>query len=575
MLPHAFLRKARRLFDDPILRRWLVAYLTGRAQRPAPFVTGWPPYLGELPQRDNASIGADLSHFDQYRPNAPAKSLVLDLPGETITVPGDAVRSLFERGFDDIETLLAVHRFAWVPMSGNEIDPDWVDVIWREWLIRFAVPDSSWAWHPYTASERAINILEFAQLHGMPGDRHESIVALERHVHAIIERLEYFGDHNTGNHLSNNGRGLYLLGLALGMRDATDIGLRILLGEAKRIFQPSGILREGSTHYHLLLTRNYASAWFAARRYDRSEARDLEDIVRHTLSVIPMLTLPGGLPLIGDISPDCLPKFLFGLLPSGNLRGGWCDSLAVAEKVTLRNLMSECSSLDPDTLADDGWIRLDVGSWAGLWHVPNEGWAPIPSHAHQDIGSFELHFAGECLFIDPGRGAYGETGEAAFYTSAAAHNSLTINGQDPYPPNKPYYDERFRRSVGGLPPRVERRADGLSLAFQGFGRLGGVGEVERDFTFTENGLAIVDEIEGTSSKFVVRRLYTPMAAERDGTSVVLSGVHRKFRIVADDPIEIAPAKRWIAYGISVPATVLEISCNITLPARLALSVVLI
>ena len=99
---------------------------------------------------------------------------------------------------------------------------------------------------------------------------------MQAHAPAILGALEYFGDSYTSNHLANNGRGLFLLGLALGDAASADIGGRILLNEAKRIFLPSGVLREGSTHYHALLARNYAVAAEAARKCVPSRSGGVE-----------------------------------------------------------------------------------------------------------------------------------------------------------------------------------------------------------------------------------------------------------------------------------------------------------
>ena len=38
-----------------------------------------------------------------------------------------------------------------------------------------------------------------------------------------------------------------------------------MIAEAGRIFGRSGLLNEGSSHYHLLVTRNYIDAWLSAK----------------------------------------------------------------------------------------------------------------------------------------------------------------------------------------------------------------------------------------------------------------------------------------------------------------------
>jgi hypothetical protein len=200
--------------------------------------------------------------------------------------PGDE-EGIFGRSFDDIETLLALHRFAWVPLvEGSGVTTSWVQALWDVWRKAFGEPDDGWAWHPYTAAERAINILDLAEAKGLPEPVGETMALLAAHAGVIFKNLEYFGDHDTSNHLANNGRGLYRLGLALDIDWAADAGAKILDQEAKRILMPSGVLREGSSHYHLLIARNYADAWLAARRHGRPEEDSLGGITARMLAVM-------------------------------------------------------------------------------------------------------------------------------------------------------------------------------------------------------------------------------------------------------------------------------------------------
>ena len=111
--------------------------------------------------------------------------------------------------------------------------------IWSAWVTAHGKADDSLAWHPYTASERAINIIRFAKRYGLPSPQQKSLELLAAHGPAIARKLEYFGDHHTSNHLANNGRGLFILGLSLGLSDCANLGAMILIEEAKRIFKSS------------------------------------------------------------------------------------------------------------------------------------------------------------------------------------------------------------------------------------------------------------------------------------------------------------------------------------------------
>ncbi|HEC91219.1 MAG TPA: hypothetical protein ENI55_06090 [Alphaproteobacteria bacterium] len=528
----ALRRKTRRVLDDPVLRTWLIGRALGRNPGVAPFAAHRPPYLEGLAPGGNG--GESNSGFAELARDAPTGPIELPLAGITLRLePGDQ-HDLFARRFDDIEDLLALHRFAWLPVLGEAADPAWAQALWTAWRRDHGKPGEGWPWHPYTAAERAVNMLAFGRRRGLPGPLGDTLEVLAAHGPAIFRRLEYFGDHNTSNHLSNNGRGLYLLGLELGDSGWADIGARILIEEAKRIFTPSGILCEGSSHYHMLLTRNYIEVWRAAAAHRRPEEAELGKIATRALAAARSLVLPGGLALIGDISPDCPPA-----LPAG-----------VAE------LPGNGAELD--ALAADGWLRADFGRWSGLWHASPWGWSAMPGHGHQDCGGFEVHFAGEPLFCDLGRGRYGESGEAAFYRSAAAHNGLLIDGLDSYPPNRPYYDDAFRRRICGPPPVLARHENGVMLRHHGFSRLGGVGAVERHWRFSGSGFSIADRVEGRGWHRVSRLLHTTLPVE--GT--VIGG---KFRITAEGDTTTEAVTCWQAYGRGRPATAIRIEATVRLP----------
>lgn len=551
--------KLKQLANDPTLRRWLMARAAGTASAPPAYRPHRPPYLenGPLP----AAVPGPATAAGG-RVAAPARPLSLPLPGAAVTVtPGDE-SALFAQPFADTETLLAAHRFAWVPILGDAADPAWVAALWRAWRARFAAPDESWAWHPYTAAERAANLLSFFRRRGWPEPATETRAALAAHAPAIARRLEYFGERHTGNHLANNGRGLFALGLELAMPAHADLGAKILIEEAKRIFTASGILREGSSHYHLLVARNYAEAWLWARRHGHASAAALESILARALAVAPHLYLKGGLPLVGDISPDCPPEHLTAFAPGDAATAGWGALLDADERAAFLALKARVAPAAP---MFDGWLRLDAGDWNGVWHAAPDGWSMMPGHGHQDAGSFEVHWRDAPLFVDPGRGAYGESGEAALYRSARVHNGLTLDDADPYPPNKPYYDDAFRRREGGPAPTLESAMNGVALAFGGYGRIGAP-VVRRRWTFSRNDFSIEDAVEGQGRRRVARRLVTPWPVAIAGEAASIRTPRGDFRVRAEgvSPV-LRPVVRWTAYGDGATANAIVFENRVSLP----------
>jgi hypothetical protein len=533
-------RKLHQFARDPVLRRWILARLAGQESGSRGIERSYPPYLAGLSFASSAPRTG--SPFIESPCTLPETRLVLHLAGARVECLPGCEASLFERTFADAESLLALHRFAWISEAAESLAESdyraWVGAVWRAWMVRHGRPSDGWPWHPYTAAERLINVLAFAERHGLPAPSDETVAVLERHGPAIAAHLEYFGETQTGNHLANNGRALFLAGLALKLDDWAEIGGRILIREASRIFGASGVLREGSSHYHLLTTSWYVEAWRAAQRHHRAEAAALGEITQRALAVIPHLLLAGGLPLIGDVSPD--------LTPSATVK-------------RIGSQVARVPAVEPDLLALDGWIRHDCGAWSSLMFVAPEGWLPLPGHGHEDCGSFELHHGTSPVIRDCGRRSYGSTGDGD--VRPAAHNTLTIDGAGPYPTNKPYYSPAFRRTIAGSPPTLDRERDALVLRCAGFSRLGGVGMWQRTWRFNGNAVSIEDRVEGRGRHRIARYLHTTFPVERQASHLRMG----TFRIEGDASAAIHPSAYWPTYGVEESATTLVFESVVQLP----------
>jgi hypothetical protein len=227
--------------------------------------------------------------------------------------------------------------------------------------------------------------------------------------------------------------------------------------------------------------------------------------------------------------------------------------------------LAVAEDLDAQALAENGWYRLDSGPWSGLWHVSPDGFSHMPGHGHQDCGGFELHFKDQPVFIDPGRGSYGESGEAAQYRSGKVHNTLLIDNADPYPANKPYYNDAFRRQIAGPPPEVEQDQESIRLSHDGFKRLKNVGTLCRHWHFSPTTMTLNDSVEGSRNHHLSRFLVTPLDVSQSSYGVELRGEDIAFSLSADGDITVEPITRWIAYGRGQPATAIQIISKKALP----------
>jgi hypothetical protein len=535
------IRKIRQVASDSILQKWLVGRMQRQYHSLAEFKPHHPPFLQHtlplLPETPSWCIPPE-----ELSDRLPEAAFSIPILAHQQTFDPNSPDAFFNQPAADIEAELSRHRFAWLPLT-PKLDPALLKTLWHVWRDEF-MDAEGWAWHPYTAAERAVNLLDAASRCGAPDTLDAFAQDIAAHAPKIARQLEYFGDHDTSNHLANNGRGLYRIGCVLDMPKSRQIGFDILSHEAERIILEGGSLREGSTHYHMLYVRNYMDVWLAAHRHGHTQEADhLKNISKRLLAVAKSIVLPGGLPLIGDISPDCPPSYLEGI-ETGTCQ--WTQTLNPEEQLLVKTLSQETSPATSEQLQGDGWIRADFGRWSMLTSAPSNGWPFMPGHAHQDIGSPEIHFDGQPLFVDPGRGAYGETGEAALYRSAAVHGGLRVDCQNPYPANKPYYNDVFRQTVAG-PASSQISSNSVSVMHGGYQRLG-IETIKRTWAFDNNNLSITDSIQGHGHHALERALVTPHEVKTKDDKVIINNT---FIIHATDARPcIMPIKIWNAYGLS-------------------------
>lgn len=546
------------VLTDPVQRCWLLGRLRNRWPATAEVAT--PAYLQSIPGAETPGP-TDLPDLQPGKPT----TILLTLPGgETLRVVPGKTEGLIDRRWDDPAAAAAFQGFAWLAQ-----DPDGTALaaLWPAWLDRHAtVEPSTLAWHPDIVAERSLALLDRARSRGLPAPRQQTLTALAAHAAAL---LASFAERTTPPALlARRAHALIRLGLDLAMPATAGFGLTALLAESDRLLLPSGVSNLESTHYHLRLCQSLADAWLAAHRHGRQEEEALECVLRRAMAVLPQLTLPGGLPLIGDVVENLPPGWMNGLLRGAALDKGWTGQLPAGDRARLAELCDDSLFSDLEALRDDGWLRVDLDGWSGLWHAAPDGWPAFDGFGHQDLGSCELHFEGVPIFIDAGGGRQSNINGRSLCRKATAHGGLQLNRRDPYPLGHPDYSEAFRRQIGGMPPRLRAEFDGASLVFGALAGVGGLRDGSRYWHFADGGFVIDDMLNGTGRTVVGRRFLTPLAVRREGPqTVLLEGEGRRFRLSADQPVTIGDGCRWSGFGITQPLHVIEISGRLNLPWR--------
>lgn len=435
--------------------------------------------------------------------------------------------------FDDREDTFALHRWGWLlhhlVQNPTNALPSWGLRIMQNWFQTMGKQYDHPAWESYSVSERIVNgIIFLSATHNYLPLQKDNIISLTNHFYSmgtyLTKHLEYYGEERTNNHFLNNARALYFLGRILNDSYFMEISSQILLRETLQMFTPSGFLREGSSHYHFLMTRSFLEIlWIAEITNDKHMIEALENIVKKMVKracfflVQAEKTQDWTLLLMGDISPDFTPNWLIGL-PWSKLAlkyqpfdkpekftitakpNGWSNLWG--ENYKLNQIQERVTNYQKDkhfaAFPESGWYRLDWGNLTIFWHVEPKGTRPLRSHGHNDIGSFCLFYKGTPVFIDPGRMNYQQNLIGRYGRSAFAHNSILIDDLDPFVINRRnFYHPSYIEGNSWVEWENNDNSLMLKISHSGFSRIGKKIIASRFFICSNDEIMIKDQIMGS------------------------------------------------------------------------------
>jgi hypothetical protein len=472
-------------------------------------------------------------------------------------------------------------------------------------LVRDWVAQNPFAWSinwcsPLEVALRGVHLVTAVSFFpGMEDDDLRFLVhQLAVHGAFLYRNIEYTDIR--GNHYTGNLYGLLVLGCLLERivpeaRRWRAYAEKHIDHEILLQFYPDGVNIEKSIHYHRFVLDMFLYCTVLLDRAGSAVGARAQDRLLRALEFTAAYIRPdGAAPRVGD-ADDGWALRLTARSPAGH-RGTLALGAAIFQRP---GLCREAGGFDPkplwllgpdhpvDSLSangdelrlsfpDGGYLVSKGNGCYLLFDVGEVGQRGRGGHGHHDALSFELALNGSPLFVDPGMPAY--TGDVATrnrYRSTFAHNTAVVDGaeQGTLVPEQIW---RLGREAHVLDIKEVRTPgeDQFAARHRGFERLTPPVRYHRQLTLNCAQKVFYGQDTFEGSGFHRIQLFFHLAPGischevpgglelRSGSSVWLFAAEGG-RISAREG-EVSPS-----YGVRIPAVVIEITAEVSLPATVS------
>ena len=440
--------------------------------------------------------------------------------------------------FDDLNAVRALER------------TNWHDGLIARWIADNP-PTHGVGWDPYPTSLRIVNWIKWARA-GNELSR-AALDSLAVQTRWLSARLEH---HLLGNHLFANAKALVFAGCFFAGDEASrwlQRGLDILAHEIPEQILPDGGHFELSPMYHALALEDMLDLVNILRSSGIDPPPSwAEKIGSMRLWLRAMCHPDGEIAFFNDAA--------IGIAPPPMELERYASDLALG---------ALAQSARPLTwLRDSGYIRLENEHAVVLIDVARIGPDYIPGHAHADTLTFEMSVDGQRAIVNSGTSEYGLGAERLRQRGTAAHNTVTIDGE-----NSSEVWSGFRVARRARPHDVSVTQDGdtwiVTGSHDGYARLPGRPIHHRTWHFSADRLTVQDRISGRYKNAVAAFHFYPRF-----TPHVTTDMHAGSLIHNQSPPEecrlnfqlraavgaIEPATWHPEFGIALPCH--KLVCNI-------------
>ena len=356
------------------------------------------------------------NYFKKFKNHKSNKRYTIELASKRIRIK----KIEWTKFYEDNEDIDSLYRFNWIIKVvinqglinkkfqfwiNNQIH-ELISVSKKKNLDNF----SKICFHPYNISERLSNLITYYILYkkNLTKESYDFIIT---DIQTLLNNLEING-HRTGNHIVNNCRALIYSGYFLNNKKLIEIGVNIFLEKYKKILFDDGFLRDGSTHYHFLVTRWIfeINSLLNKSKYKSYRVKKIDKICREMIKICNYFNDKSIdlFPLFGDISPDFSPSYFNNLFDKKNKPKK--NFLSIWRKLRFKNVNENISN---DKVLDikkkSGWLKLKILRYVVFLRLPisNKDLSHnLIHHSHDDVGHFLIYYNKKAIFSKSGRYTY-------------------------------------------------------------------------------------------------------------------------------------------------------------------------
>lgn len=459
-------------------------------------------------------------------------------------------RDLDAHGWDDPSLAKLwrynLHYFDDLVAHGASERAAWHRALIARWIAE-CPPVRGTAWEPYPISLRVVNWIKWLRAGNPPvPGMLDSLAAQVRH---LSRRLEW---HLLGNHLFVNAKALVIAGLYFEGEEADRwraMGWRILRAEIPEQILADGGQFERSPMYHALAVEDMLDLLNAmgchAGVSSEADLRLVSERIPAMRRFLAAVCHPDGeVSSFNDSAQGVAPKpaeleAYAGRLGFGAARPG--DGAA-----------SRVAVLEPS-----GFVRVEAPSTGlvAILDVGPVGPDYLPGHAHADTLSFELSIGGTRVLVNSGTSQYGLGPERLRQRGTAAHNTVTVDGQDSSEVWGGFRVAR-RARVSGLTVDDRGASVGVVAEHDGFTRLPRTGPHRRAWAFDADGSLVVRDRIETGGEALSHWHFAPgfeLSVSEDGRRLTAVGAGLTFQFSAEGAVwNPSRSKYHPRFGLSVP-----------------------